>query len=137
MLPLLQVVLLALPSTLDPDVFIGPLKSPIKSNQVTLVEPRNGGVQGLNQSSKDHGARPWGIAVHRDRIYWSTAGSNKLESSTKTGSDIRLHHTDDNDMNRIAVVPNFNLTTGRTNHCEGHSCSNVCVLTATSYKCIQ
>ena len=66
------------------------------------------------------GSYPHGITVLGNRIYWSTTGSNKLESSRKDGSEIRVHHTElFAGINHIVAVPGFNLPTGRTNPCEG------------------
>ena len=108
------------------------------------------GASGKVQSSDMHGqdiktilqsqsnAWPRGVGLLGSRIYWTSFEDEggQFESSDKSGKDIKLLHNDTNAHYHIAPVPRLDLPTSRTNHCENQSCSKVCVLTPTSYKCV-
>ena len=79
---------------------------------------------------------PYGIAVANDRVYWGEYRGKKLKSSTTTGEDIIVLHSDTSNIRHITLVPNFYLPQNRTNHCAGHTCAKVCVLTAASFRCL-
>ena len=79
---------------------------------------------------------PHGIAFAKDRIYWGESISKKLQSSTTAGDDITTLHTDSGGIRHLTVVPDFSLPRNRTNYCARHSCEKVCVLTATSFRCL-
>ena len=93
------------------------------------------GVETVIQLS--HTARPQGIALIGDRIYWSTWASKEMESSRKDGSERRVHLTGDDRMNHVVAFPNTNLpSSGRINHCESQNCTKVCVPTVASFRCL-
>ena len=85
-------------------------------------------------------SRPFDVFVSGGRVYWSTSTlSNNIQSRSKTGEDIQTYYKDGSDGPRqLIVVPNEDHFLGqRTNHCERHKCSKVCVLTPTSFACLE
>ena len=81
-------------------------------------------------------AYPYGIAVLNNRIYWGNSGNRKLQSSTKDGQDVQTLYTETNDIYHLSIVPAVDRPTTRTNDCETRNCSTLCVLTPTSYRCL-
>ena len=77
-----------------------------------------------------------GIAVVHDRIYWGDYERRTLQSSTATGENIVTLHSETEYIYHLTVVPDSDLPPNRTNHCVGHNCEKVCVLTATSFRCL-
>ena len=78
---------------------------------------------------------PYGITIFNDRIYWASAGDDKLQSSTKDGQDIQTLHTASN-ISHVTAVPAEDRPTTRLNDCAGRNCTTLCVLTPTSYRCL-
>ena len=68
-----------------------------------------------------------GMALAGNRIFWRTS-RDQLHSSTKEGKDIRTHFTDTDDIKYLAVVPDMERPTNRSNHCLGQQCCGICVL---------
>lgn len=84
------------------------------------------------------GSAPWGVVVVGSRTYWGTWGTKKLQSRSHSGGQIQTHYHETSRVFHLAVGPNAGLPTNRANHCEGHDCPKVCVLTATnSFSCIE
>ena len=81
-------------------------------------------------------ARLIGIAVFNHRIYWSNSLS--LQSGNMDGQEIRTLYTGDFELLSLAIEPNkAERPTNRTNHCKDQKCDDgVCVLTATSFRCL-
>ena len=79
---------------------------------------------------------PQGIAVLDGYIFWSDNYAGKLQRSSKSGSDVSTLLDASVDMKHITVLFDPNLPIGRVNHCEDKSCSTVCVLTTSSYRCL-
>lgn len=82
------------------------------------------------------GSGPYAIAATNDRIYWGECSSKKLKSSTTAGDDVITLHAGTSCIDALAIVPDLSLPQNRTNHCARNSCSKVCVLTTTSYRCM-
>ena len=86
------------------------------------------------------GANPFGVTVAEDRIYWSTWGSKKLQSMSKSSSYVLTHYTGSSEQHiaHITAVGNMShlLRDKRANHCAGQECSKVCVLTSDSFRCL-
>ena len=80
---------------------------------------------------------PFGVAVMGSRIYWTTRGSKKLQSGSKAGGQIITHYNGTIALRHLSVVPSIDLSRNRTNHCAGRNCRKVCVLTATSSRCLE
>ena len=80
---------------------------------------------------------PTGVVVIGHRIYWGTWGSGKLQSGGKVGRQIITYYNGADTIHHLAVVPSTALSRNRTNHCEVPGCPKVCVLTATSYRCLE
>ena len=79
-------------------------------------------------------SRPYGIALFGQRVYWGEIGG--VRSSLKSGMEIRDEFTGTG-ITRHFVVPNSNPPKNRQNHCENRNCSGVCVLSRTSFKCLE
>ena len=79
---------------------------------------------------------PLGLALYGKKIYFGYYWSDVVQSMSKAGGDVRTVYTAVFTNIRNFVVPDWNAPTNRTNHCLKHSCSNVCVLTATSFRCL-
>ena len=79
---------------------------------------------------------PTGIAVADGRIYWGENDGQKLKSCTITGENVTTLYNGTVSIYGIALVPDVNLPQNRTNHCARHNCAKVCVLTASSYRCL-
>ena len=83
------------------------------------------------------GTYPSGIAVGNDKIYWGGL-SRKVQSCTMDGNNVTTLHTDTKVITGMTLIPDLNRPQQqhRANHCAGHSCSKVCVLTSTSSRCL-
>ena len=81
------------------------------------------------------GSGPWGIAVNKDRLYWGNWDSKSLQVSTKTGQDLQTLYNGAHNIQHLTVATS-NPKQTRPNHCEGQSCSGICVLNKTSFRCI-
>ena len=81
-----------------------------------------------------------GIGLFGNRIYVTNRLSRTLESFTTAGQDLQVLHTDmdTNLLFNLAIIvsPRPDLPRNRTNHCENHGCTKVCVLTRTSSRCV-
>ena len=82
------------------------------------------------------GSGPWGIAILNDRIYWGNLGDNKLQSSTGNGQDIQTLYTETDNIYHVAIVPAVDQPTTRVNDCTGRNCTKLCVLSPSSYRCL-
>ena len=79
---------------------------------------------------------PIGIAVSGDRIYWGEDSSKELRSSTIDGRDVQTLHNASSNVLGLTLKQSFNLPRNRSNHCAGHACAKVCVLTPTASRCL-
>ena len=77
----------------------------------------------------------WGVATLQGRVFWGTDISFKLQSSTKTGEDVRILYEGVN-RNHQVVAATSNLPRNRTNHCQYYNCPRISVLTATCAHCV-
>ena len=95
------------------------------------------GFQGEDRRTVVNGSMscPTGIAVSNGRIYWGEASGRKLKSSTLTGEDVITLYNGSY-IRGVAMVPDLNLPQNRMNHCARHNCTKVCVLTASSHRCL-
>ena len=82
------------------------------------------------------GSYPFGMALWNERIYFGGGGDFKLQRSSKAGQDIQTLYTETDFIRHIAIVPALDQPTVRMNHCEGRNCTKLCVLTPTSYHCL-
>ena len=81
-------------------------------------------------------SRPWGIAVDSSgRLFWGTYDSKLLQTSETTGINMRTLHTATHSIQHLTMAGPGPVQT-RQNHCEGQNCSGICVLTATSFRCL-
>ena len=58
------------------------------------------------------------------------------EPGSKTGGDVKVLYTHGDDMQHIALITSRPPLTTRVNNCANQSCSGVCVLTPTFYRCL-
>ena len=82
---------------------------------------------------------PIGIALFGDKIFWANWGNKKLQSvgMKARGTDLRTLHIDTLPLQYLTLAPDIiGHPQNRKNHCKGQMCSNICVLTATSFKCV-
>ena len=79
---------------------------------------------------------PWGIALYGDKLFWGNYHTMTLQSANKSGgSDQTVYRTDTNPTHLVLVtkaVPKIS----RRNDCDGQSCGKICVLTPTSFRCV-
>ena len=78
---------------------------------------------------------PFGVSLVGDRLYWGYWNSNAFQSMTHRGTDVR-NETVLTAHTWHFTVPMWDAPKTRVNHCEGRSCADVCVLTATSFTCL-
>lgn len=102
---------------------------------------RSSDLQGRNIQTvvqRPSGSWTHGLALSRGRLYWSNSLTGQLESSTKTGQDIRLLHSGEREhwLMHLGLVPRLNLPEHRINHCANRGCPGFCVLTQTSSTCV-
>ena len=88
-----------------------------------------------NIATLSEASRPWGLANRGDRIFVGSYGSSKLQSMTISGEDVRTLYDGTSSVNQL-VVASDNLRRNRTNRCDSLNCSRICVLTATSARCL-
>ena len=119
-----------------------------QSSRLYWTVPLDSEVQSSDMEGKDiravirfpSNSYTFGIALFGKRIYVTHRLSRTLESFTMAGQDIQVLHTDTerNLLFNLAIVsPRPDLRRNRTNLCESHGCSKVCVLTGTSSRCAQ
>ena len=82
------------------------------------------------------GSHPQGVVVMGDRIYWTDHYVGKLESSKKDGTDRRTLYDGTDKIMHIVVAPTEPERGSRVNHCYQQCGSSICVLTATSFRCV-
>ena len=83
------------------------------------------------------GSSPYGIAIHKNELYWGNWNDRSLQRSSKSGGNVRtLFRGAKTENIRHLCTTSRNFLTSRRNHCEGQNCSNICVLTATGFRCI-
>ena len=78
---------------------------------------------------------PWGIALHKNRMYWSDWSYYTLQRSSKSGQDVRTLFTGTGYIQQVTTTSR-NFPTSRQNHCEGQNCSSICILTTSSFRCV-
>ena len=94
-------------------------------------------LQGRDRRTVVKADGPTGIAVVDGRVYWGEWSGKKLQSSiTAAGEEIITLHTEGKSIYAVTLVPDLNRPLDRINHCVRNSCSKVCVLTATSFRCL-
>ena len=81
---------------------------------------------------------PWGIAVHGDRLYFSTTNSQTVAScNNMDGSDARTEVTFVTSVSGISVADKASQPQPRSNPCANQPCSHICVLSSsTSFRCV-
>ena len=89
----------------------------------------------LTIRSGDGWAGNWGIGLLNDRIYWGTWNDMKLKSCKTNGKDFRIEYNGEK-RNVHLVSTGMELPRNRKNHCASRDCPTVCVLTATSSRCL-
>ena len=83
-------------------------------------------------------ADPEKIALVGEKINESTEDSRKLKISRINRTHRRLHYMDNNvEIFQVVAVPSSNVPSGRVNHGGRQNCSKVCVLTASSFRCLE
>ena len=82
-------------------------------------------------------ASPYGISLLGQRLYWGHRDFNTVQSSsTQAGSDVRVEVVGKS-VARHFTAAVWHSPRHRPNDCKGVSCPGLCVLTPTSYKCLQ
>ena len=79
---------------------------------------------------------PYGIAVAGQRIYWGGLNSGVVESKSKSGKETPIQVASDADSN-VFMAPNWIPPKSRRNDCEQQNCRGLCVLSRTSYTCVE
>ena len=80
-------------------------------------------------------SRPWGIAVRNDQLLWGNYGSKSIQVSSKSGENLRTLYSGTFKINHLALAMANPIQT-RRNHCEGQSCSGICVLSTNYFRCL-
>ena len=104
------------------------------SNRVQSSDMDGNDVETIVQLPK--GSRPRGIGYLGGRIYWTCSETQKIQRSTESGDSLRVLHTDTDILYHMVIAPRPDLPRNRTNHCKNRSCTEVCVLTPTSSRCL-
>lgn len=78
---------------------------------------------------------PYGIALLNDKLYWGYYMSTMVQSCSKSGTGISTVYNV-TAFTWHLTVPTWNLPRNRIDHCEQHSCSSICVLSPTSFRCL-
>ena len=133
----------------NPEILIPGLTNPLgividfEASRLYWAEFNDNRIQSSNLQGGDiitavqmSGSGLYGIAIAKDRIFWGNYVDRSLQSSSKTGEDVRTLAVQDYYIRHITLVPDLTLPRNRTNHCDRHECSKVCVLTATSFRCV-
>ena len=81
---------------------------------------------------------PWGIAVDENLLYYGNWNmeSSELRSSTKTGGNTRIIYNGSKPIQKLAVAAPAPPPTSRSNDCAGQSCSGICVLMPSAFRCL-
>ena len=90
-------------------------------------------LQGGDRRKIASTVHPTGICVANGRIFWGELLSGALKSFD---GNITTLYNGTHAIRGLTLVPDLNLPRNRTNHCEGHSCAKVCVLTPSSSRCL-
>lgn len=83
---------------------------------------------------------PLGIDVRREYTYWAEYNKdgystiNRVPRSSTTAQTFYSRIT--GQVRNLKVVTWGGQPQNRENHCEGHSCSHICVLNAESFECL-
>lgn len=77
-----------------------------------------------------------GIGVYGSRLYWTNYFTKMLESSTLTGQDVQLLYSSESNLEGLTIVPRLDLPNNRSNDCAGRTCSKICVLAPSSFRCL-
>ena len=94
------------------------------------------------QTTFEYNARPGrkpnprGIAVLGDELFWTNWWHITLVSRTRNSSTNHVRYSGYDRIRELAAVPKLGLPRNRINHCKRQQCSGVCVLAATSYRCL-
>ena len=116
----------------DPHVAVSGLKLPygiaidLNMSRLYWTEEDMDRIQSANLDGSDTRtivklSGPQGIAVLADEIFWGNWRSHELQSSSKTGGHIRTLHTH---------------ARNGVNLCESQNCSKLCVLSPSSFRCL-
>ena len=106
------------------------------ANKIQSSDLQGLDVRTVFQVSDGKEPHPYGVAVVGNRIYWSIVHSGRLQSGNKSGGQIITHYNSTISLWNLAVVPSIDMPRNHINHCAGHNCQKVCVLTATSSRCL-
>ena len=84
------------------------------------------------------GYKTWGVAVHGDRLYFSTQTDQSVVSVNKlNGSDLRTEFTVPSTVFGITVADMSSQPQPRSSPCADQPCSHICTLTSsTSFRCL-
>lgn len=104
------------------------------------------GFRKLQSSNMDGGDRhdvfttpeghlPWGIALHRERLYWSYRHNHNVQSINLSGGVARTLFQGKSTIQHLTITAS-DYQRDRVNDCEGNNCTNVCVLSVTSFRCM-
>ena len=78
--------------------------------------------------------RPWGIAVHEDKIYWGSLHGASITSVRSSGENVTSLYRGNARIYSL-VLPTKHPG-ARKNHCSNVTCAGICVLTPTNARCI-
>ena len=81
------------------------------------------------------GTRPWGVAVHNGKLFWSDRVANTVQSSETGGRNIKTVYTGVTNIRHLASME-VNVSGSRRNECAGNQCETVCVLSPTGFRCL-
>ena len=82
------------------------------------------------------GTYPWGIAVHNQDVYWGNFHGRSLQRCSKKGGSVETLLTEQGHIQQLTTT-RWNFTVTRQNDCEDKNCGRICVLTASSYRCVR
>lgn len=85
--------------------------------------------------SLSDGAYPYGMTLYKEILYFTTFNNKTVYTMNQSGGDVRILGTLTHSIRHLALAAR-NPPQTRPNHCSGNSCSNICVLTANSARCL-
>ena len=98
---------------------------------------RSSNLDGGEVLTVNGNSRPFGISLVGSRIFWSDY-LGELRSMLKSGREIlNVRETSGMYIPAHIAATDWNLPKNRPNHCASQDCSGLCVLTRTSFKCLE
>ena len=101
--------------------------------QTSDLEGNNISVIGFNEVGMDC---PWGIATHDGTVYWTNWSSKKILGSQESGGVFTVYNGRSSMQHMALAMSTAHLPKNRENDCHGRNCSSLCVLTPSSFRCV-